>query len=311
MEKIRLDDITSVIEYKNAPATESLGSEGVQSTEEAIRVYVPRRSKGKASSLLRLLLSTAAFLLLFLGLFWGFENIPRATGDSREHLSEKEESATEESLLDQPVLVSPMTYKPLIIDETKTGVEVNINEDYSLYPLIASTEGVKVLIVHSHNSESVSEDTSVSEAGEVITQLLISAGIPTYHCIEEHDRSGSIGAYSRMRESISFLISKHPDVICIIDIHDSESGLPVTFTFGTENSGWRENLRVGEAVSAYMTNIQTAFRFLPGALGQDSGILTLNVGFGGEHTSESDARTAIAQFAEAFIKICNKNASAP
>jgi hypothetical protein len=114
-----------------------------------------------------------------------------------------------------------------------------------------------------------------------------------------------------MKESLTSLIDKYPDAVCVIDIHDSDSGHPVTFTVGTDGVGWNENLRLAEAVCGKMASIETAFRFLPGTLGQDSGVLTLNVGLGGKNFGDEEVRAAIASFANAFIEICNEKASAP
>ena len=42
------------------------------------------------------------------------------------------------------------------------------------------------------------------------------------------------------------------------------------------------------------------FRFLPTSLGQDSGLLTLNIGIGGDLTDDSATRALLASFADAL-----------
>ena len=310
MEEIDLEQISDVIEFQSKPAAEFVGREEIQHDDE-IRLYVPPRRNKARPKLLRFLLSTVAFFLLFLCLAMLIQYKAKATVDEPDEQLQTGALVETEVIDDINVVANPAEFIPIVIDETKTGIEITPDKDYSLYPLIASSEGIKVLIVHSHNSEYVSENLSVTDAGDAIAQLLTSAGIKTYHCTTEHDTDGNIGSYLRMKESVSELITRYPDVVCVIDIHDSESGLPVTFTVGTDFNGWNENFKLSEAVSSYISNIESAFRFLPGTLGQDSGLLTLNIGLGGADTSDEDARSAIALFAEAFIEICSEKASAP
>ena len=310
MEEINLEQVSDVIEYQNNRASDFIGSEVPRSDDE-IRFYVtPRRNRARVNPL-RFVISTASFFLLFLCIAMLLNHnskVSFATPDEQMLTDTLNDTEPNE---DVSVAATPEEYKPIVIDETKTGIELILDKEYSLYPLMASSEGVKVLILHSHNSEYVSENLTVADAGDVIAQLLTSAGIKTYHCVSVHDANGNIGSYLRMKESLSELLSRYPEVVCVIDIHDSESGLPVTFTVGTDFNGWNENLKIGEAISAHMSNIETAFRFLPGSIGQDNGILTLNVGIGGANIPDEAARRAIALFAEAFIKICSEKASAP
>lgn len=309
MEEIKIDEIMDVIQYNNQPITESVKTE--ENNKEGIRIYVPPRRAKRRSAIIRFLFTTAIFFLLFLCLAMHLKNRQADPGEDNDGCipTVKIPETTETVEFDS---MKPATeYPPTVIDESKVGVEICLDEEYALSPLFKASDGVKVLIVHSHNSEYVSDSLTVTDAGNVITQLLTVAGIETYHCVTVHDAEGNIGSYLKMKESVSSLIEKHSDVVCVIDFHDSDSGLPVTFTVGTDCVGWNENLRLAEAVCGKMKGIQTAFRFLPGALGQDSGVLTLNLGLGGVGFSDDDARSAIAAFANAFIEICNEKASAP
>ncbi len=311
MEEIKINEILDVIEFNKQPVSESVKREEYRE-EEPIRIYVPPHGAKKRSVLIRFLITTAVFFVLFLCLALLIDDRQADGGGATEgHLSTSMTPSTSEA--DETTYSVPsVVYPPTVIDESKSGIEINIkNEDYTLHPLMLSSDGVKVLIVHSHNSEYVSDSLTVTDAGNVISQLLISAGIETYHCVAEHDAEGNIGSYLRMKESVAALIEKHPDTVCVIDIHNSDSGLPVTFTVGTEGIGWNENFRLAEAVCGKMTEMKTAFRFLPGTLGQNSGILTLNVGLCGKGNSDDEARAAIGTFANAFIEICNEKASAP
>ena len=296
----------NIIEFTEIPLSDTVGD--IQESEE-IRIYVPpKRGSSWRKSLFRFAILTSLFTLAFMLLLEVYDRRqPPATEVADQYLSNT--STSEETAEDVAYDEIDEALIPLVINESKVEVELNNNEEYSLNHLVESSSGVKILIVHSHNSESVSQTSSVTDAGEVISQILTSAGIGTYHCTNDHDSDSNIGAYSRMKASVADLIDTYPDAVCVIDIHDSDSGLPITFTVGTDSAGWNENLLLSKAVCARISDAETALRLLPGALGQDSGLLTLNIGIGGKSFSDEDTRGLIASVSEAIIKICNEKAS--
>ena len=311
MENNKFDEIMDVIEFEEKPLGD-VKDAGEQPEKEELRIYVPPKDKRKGCRfIIRLIFMTAIFTVVFwcLSTLMGKQN-----GESVDEGKSLISSAdiTDETSESEPADHISVSYVPsVVIDESKIGIELNeMNEEYSLKYLIDTSDGVKILIVHTHNSESVSDTLSVTDAGSAISQILTSAGIQTVHCTAEHDKDGNIGAYLRMKDSVIELLEEYPEVVCVIDLHDSDCGLPITFTVGTDGDGWRENLRLAKAVGDEIFGTETAYRFLPGTLGQDSGILTLNVGIGGNGLSDSEARKVISAFAEAFIKICSEKASA-
>ena len=310
MEEIKINELMEVIEYEEKSLDESAGREEEDSYDE-IRVYEPPRVKKKKTAFLRFIVLTFAFFLLFLCIGMMIKEKQTSPSDSESGYLPTVMIPETTTICETTGSVMETVYTPVVIDESKISAEINFDEKYSLNSLIKASEGVKIVILHSHNSEYVSDSISVSDAGDVISQLFTSAGLETYHCVTVHDKEGSLGAYSRMKESLTSILEKYPATVCVIDIHDSDSGLPVTFTVGTDGAGWNENLRLAQAICGRMTGIETAFRFLPGSLGQDSGILTINIGIGNGDCSESEARAAISSFAQAFIETCNEKASAP
>lgn len=306
-------DITDVIIYEEKPITEA------PLPKEEIKIYDERYANWKEC--LRRYWSffavTTAFAAIFLILYIILN--PEAARDS---------SAAEESddryQNDIPVGIAPensdtevptgleeqyITIPPIVLDESMLGIDVEneIDENYSLAPLIGASEGVNVIITHSHTSEYVSESQSVADAGEVLMQILNSGGIKTYHCTASHDAEGTLGAYKRMNETLKALTVEYPGVVLVIDLHDSDSGKPLTFTVGTGfEYGWRENLKAACAVSANISDTERVIRLLPGELGQNSGILTLNIGICGKDYSDEEARKALASLAKAILIICEE-----
>ena len=303
--KIDLDGI-------EIPAPERAQLKADEGESEGVRFYTPprtRRSRG-VPFFWQFVLMTLIFALIFACAAALMRN-KDDKADVECGIPPRETTVDSTEACEETEVPERISYPPVVIDESKTEIELELTEDYSLSSLIGSSEGVKILILHSHNSEKVSETITVSDAGQAIAQIISSAGLGVYHCDVEHDGEGSVGAYIRMKQTLSVLLERYPDVVCVIDIHDSDSGLPVTFTVGTDYDGWRENLRLAEAICGGLRDTETAFRLLPGTLGQDSGVLTLSVGICGGTFSDDEAREAIAALTEAIINICNEKASVP
>ncbi len=306
-------------ENKNIiPYTEKPIEAFVPKEEERIRVYTEADGNKKAGIInrflryWRFLALTVAFVAIFLSLYLIFGGGGKSQGDVQ----------TEAPDLDVPVAADPVesdsesteedppsqNLPPLLLDESMTGIDIldEIGFDYSLASLAEASEGVKIIIIHSHASEHVSDSMTVLSAGDALSQILISGGLETYHCKTQHDSEGSIGAYDRMKESLTELTDKYNEAILVIDLHDSDSGRPLTFTVGTGiEYGWRENLQLACAVYGGMADVDGAFRLLPGILGQNNGLLTLHIGICGEGYSDEEARKVIASAATALLNICH------
>ena len=64
MEEIKIDDLMDVIEFKNASVSENTKREGSIEDDE-LRIYVPPRGSRKRKGLLRFIIMTCVFFLLF------------------------------------------------------------------------------------------------------------------------------------------------------------------------------------------------------------------------------------------------------
>ena len=271
--------------------------------DDEIKLYMPKKREKNRKLLsfcfriCRFFIMVIAFFLIYYCLYRLYvknavlaEDLPAAVIP--------EDTSIEETLrLSEPRL-------PLIIDES--SFEINLveylNEDnYIKFP---HGDGIKVLIVNSHSSERVSDSLSASDLGEDLAKILESRGVGTYFDNTSNDESGVIGAYARMSEKIAMLKEKYNEAVIVIDIHDSDSGSPFTFTIGaTEDFSWEENLRLACNIYKLMKDNDAMFRFLPTSLGQDTGLLTLNIGIGGNMTDDSAARAMLASFADALSQL--------
>ncbi len=305
MEENKIDLNNIEIPVSARPELKANEAEG-----ESVRYYVPPRAlrRRAAPLILRFVLMTLLFTVIFACVACLIRN-EETNPDAECGIQPVETACETTEACEETEAQEKISIPPVVIDESKTDIKLDMTEDYSLGSLMGSSTGVKILILHSHNSEKVSDSITVSDAGQAIAQIISSAGIKVHHCNTEHDGGGTVGAYMKMKQTVSELLSRYPDVLCVLDIHDSDSGMPITFTVGTDYDGWRENLRIAEAVCGQMYGTETAFRLLPGTLGQDSGVLTLNVGICGSGFSDEEAREAIAALTEAIIKICNEKAS--
>ncbi len=289
-----------LIQYEEKPIAPAPEKE-----PERIGFYQPQKMKKREEwtkvflKYWRFAAITAAFAALFL--LTAFPYIAAERPASGEDTTASPETTAEDVAVSAPMPKDP----PLFIDEAKSGIDLAefSDEGYSL----AHLSDAKIVIIHSHTSESVSKSQSVSDAGEVISELLVSAGIPVTHIDEEFDSKSSMGAYERMRESALKLIKEDPTVALVIDLHDSDSGMPLTLTVGSSDKFmWRENLRLACAVYAELEGVNGAVRLLPRPLGQDTGVLTLNIGIGSSVTDEETARGLIAAVSSALIEIFNR-----
>jgi len=295
--------------------------------KEPIRIFKPNKSpRGFTkvlSALFRFILITLLFAIIFLCVYFCLlRTLNRKDKEKNESgvdinnvvgNNSAETSIADTNENDIPVSAIEYEGELNLIDESKTGVNLidYLEEEYQLHSLMSADKDIRVIIVHSHTSEYVSENLSVLDAGEVLAQLLNSAGINTLHCTALHDESGRIGAYNNMEKSIHNALEEHKKCVLVVDLHNSDIDEQVTFTVGTDSSfAWKENLRLAAALSVEMGEYNTTVRLLPNTLGQDNGLLTVNIGIGGEHNTDEEGRRLVSAVFTGILGLCNTNPSA-
>lgn len=96
----------------------------------------------------------------------------------------------------------------------------------------------QILIVHTHGTESYSEDgalsylevegefarskdpsESVVEVGRVLTEELNRLGLRTIHCTVLHDQEQYRDSYERAKETIEKYLERYPSIQLVIDVH--------------------------------------------------------------------------------------------
>ena len=186
--------------------------------------------------------------------------------------------------------IKEMNYTPNKDGDTKivlgneTSYSVNIEEMLSSpLSIDISKKGPKVLVIHTHGSESYSPqgsviyDTTSSDrntdteknvvkVGEVLCQILNEKGIQTLHDKTLHDYPSYNGSYASSLKSMEKYIKKYPSIQIVLDIHrdsivysdnskakavcdiDGKTAAQLMFVVGTDEKGlthpnWRENLK--------------------------------------------------------------------
>ncbi len=146
----------------------------------------------------------------------------------------------------------------------------------------SGTEGPRVLIFHTHGSESYTPDEAfpyepteaerttdtnynVVRVGDELANVLEEKGIETIHIREIFDSPTYTGSYDRSLEAVEEALSEHPDIKIVIDVHrdsiltddgrayktsytiDGEETAQLMLVVGTDDGGlehpdWQENL---------------------------------------------------------------------
>lgn len=291
-------------DYSEAKELVPFGQTPMESDlDDEIKLYKPKkkvRNRVLYSACLRVwrfLLLVVAFFLVYYCLYQLYlknakvgEDIPASVVP--EQSTAEETTSTKELLL------------PFIIDESGTefDFEALFYED-SLFRL-PSGNGIKVIIVNSHSSENVSKNATVADLSEDLFKILQSKGISAYLDKTEYDADGTIGAYTRMSENVASLKEKYNDVLVVVDLHDSDIGVPFVFTVGiSDHFAWQENMRFACNIYKLMKFPDGTFRMLPSSLGQDSGLLSINIGIGGITADDVETRAILSSFADALVAI--------
>lgn len=106
------------------------------------------------------------------------------------------------------------------------------------YQPLSSKNGPVVLIIHTHGTESYSENGAISfpadaqnyartsdteknvvAVGRALADELIKNGIPTAHCTVLHDSIQYKDSYSRAEETIKKYLLEYPTIKLVIDVH--------------------------------------------------------------------------------------------
>ena len=150
--------------------------------------------------------------------------------------------------------------------------------------------GPKVLILHSHGSESYQKTENYQETtqyrtldtqynvvslGDRLAQLLEDGGVEVIHDRTLHDYPSYTSAYSHARKSIQEYLKQFPDICLVLDLHrdalqdstgnqigytvqtDAGEAAKVMLVVGTNQSGlshpnWRENLALAVKLHAQL-----------------------------------------------------------
>ena len=271
--------------------------------DDEIKLYIPKnreRSKKRfffCFRIFRFIAMVFAFFFIYYCLYQLYLKNAKFNEDIPSSATVAETSKEEGELTTDPRI-------PLLIDESASNIELKEYIENSVGLKLPEGEGVKVLVVNAHSSEKVSQNLTVSDLAADLVKIFESRGIRAYFDDTANDENGTIGAYSKMRDNVARLKDIHNEAFVVIDIHNSDSGLPCTFTIGSiDTFAWQENLRFACGIYKIMKDTEVAFRILPSSLGQDSGLITLNLGIGGDIFDDCEARALLSSFADAFVKL--------
>ncbi|MBR5152397.1 MAG: stage II sporulation protein P [Clostridia bacterium] len=174
------------------------------------------------------------------------------------------------------------TQKPILGNQTSYSVDMDAMRG-APPTFDFSKKGPKVLIIHTHATESYSPEggqfydkesgdrsqnteENVVRVGKTMADILNKKGIPTLHDTDLHDYPSFNGSYAHSLAAIEAYLKSYPSIQMVLDLHrdaivyaDGTKARPVTqingkpaaqlmFVVGTDEKGlyhphWRENLR--------------------------------------------------------------------
>ncbi len=182
-----------------------------------------------------------------------------------------------------------------ILIRNETNYSINIDEMLKT-PLTFDMKGdnPKILIVHTHGTESYSPDgaevyradkgdrsldksQNVVKIGEAIKQIFEERGIPVIHDTTLHDHPDFNGSYENSRKTVEGYLSKYPEICMVLDIHrdafiyddgskakfvseiDGKKVAQLMFVVGTDAGGlehpnWRENMKLALKLQNHINN---------------------------------------------------------
>lgn len=185
-------------------------------------------------------------------------------------------------------------------DAALIGITAGFSYDADLSALIKEPldwdltgEGPKVLIVHSHSSESylptkdyqettpyhtLNTDYNMVSIGDFVAKKLQAAGIPVLHDRTLHDNPSYNASYSNSRKSVEEYLQQYPSICLVLDLHrdsiEDEAGnqvaqtvfsqgqtiAPLMLVVGTDYGGlthpqWQKNLSLALKLQTQLEDI--------------------------------------------------------
>ena len=291
-------------EYSGGKKLIPIGQTPMESNiDDEIKLYRPKK-RGRSAILHSAFFRLGRFVLLvgaFFAVYYCLYQLylKNATGEEDIPASALPEQSSEEETTEKYEM-----RLPLIINESGKETDfASILKEESYFRLPPG-DGIKVIIVNTHPSETVADGITAAEMAEELLKLLQSRGISAYLDNTQYDAQGVIGAYKRMSENVEKLKDIYKEAVVVIDLHDSDSGARYTFTVGTSDCfAWQENLRFSGAIYRSMNCTDAAFRMLPTSLGQDNCLLNVNIGIGSSECTALETRELLSAFCDALVEI--------
>ena len=194
--------------------------------------------------------------------------------------------------------IAPADFQP----EDAALVKVNSYSGYEADPVALlqmpltwnlADQRPRVLILHSHGSESYKNTENYKSSGnyrtldtqynmislgDQLAQLLEDGGVEVIHDRTMHDQPSYTSAYSQARKSIQSYLEEYPDICLVLDLHrdalqdkngnqigytvdvGGEKAAKVMLVVGTDKNGlkhpnWKENLALAVKLHAQMEKI--------------------------------------------------------
>jgi stage II sporulation protein P len=210
-----------------------------------------------------------------------------------------------------------------------------------------TADSPSVLIVHSHGSESYTadannpyvetdpwrtEDTNynVVHVGDVLTELLQSAGINVIHDRTLNDYPSYDGSYNRALEVIEGYLEEYPSICIVIDLHrdavqntdgsavrttatiDGKECSQIMLVMGTDSTGlyhpyWQENLklalRLQYAMDTMYPTLTKPIDLSEYRYNMHATLGSMIVEVGGIGNTLDESVTAVTYFADAIIEV--------
>ncbi|MFI3226432.1 MAG: stage II sporulation protein P [Clostridia bacterium] len=223
--------------------------------------------------------------------------------DEATNTQELLETSSESSFL--PIITQS---EPSELDVEEIVENLHINDQTSKYydltdmlsnpinlGIIRHTEEPEILIVHTHGTESYSndenydyeatvdrrstdKDVSIAKIASLLAENLNEMGITSIYCDEYHDYPEYNGSYDRSLESIESYLEQYPSIKMVIDVHrDAIIGLNDQHTYttvdidgqecaqimmvigtnagGLEHDNWQDNLNNAVNLQTYINQV--------------------------------------------------------
>ncbi len=210
-------------------------------------------------------------------------NTPNADNTASPSDAQSEQYPIKEVDSSQAKALGKKSGKILIRNETTYSINV---DEMLKAPLTFDMKGdaPKVLIVHTHGTESYSPEGSQSyqadksdrtldksrnvvKVGEAMKQIFEEHGISVIHDTTLHDHPDFNGSYENSRKTVEGYLSKYPSICVVLDVHrdafiyddgskakfvseiDGKKAAQLMFVVGTDAGGlnhpnWRENMKL-------------------------------------------------------------------